>query len=230
MANKSSFFLTGANARIIINNTTVAYATDISYNVHVEHAEPRVLGRFEVETIQPLAYNVEGQLSIIKYARGLKSYLKERAPDNASDNGSGVGSLRSGSALGAVGSALGLPTTDGQFDGGADEAFVPGRFFQSKMFNIEIRQKIPIVDTGTITSETIRRLGLENLDDALVRDVVRPSDNETTIVFLRDCRFTDLGFAMTKRGVAVQTLRFKARYADDDTFIAAKSGVGQELT
>jgi len=177
MANIGSFFLTGANGKIVVNGVTIAYATDISYRVSVKHAAPRVLGRAEVETIQPLTYDVSGTLSIIRYARGLKSQIA--SPPDVSNSGNGVGSFQGG------------------IDGRADESFDPLRFLTSKMFVIEIRQKLPNIE-------------------------------ETTVVRLRDCRFEDMSFQLSKRSAATIQLTFRARYADDDTMIARQSGAGQE--
>lgn len=206
MAGKTPFFLTGGNARILLNNKTVAYATNVTYRVSVKHASPRVLGRFEVEVVQPLAYEVTGSLSIIRYGRGLQGYFSDHGPDNVDNAGNSVGSYGLSSFGGALGSALGLPTTDGQFDGSPDDAFNPSRFFQSKMFNIEIRQKLPKKDMSSVGKE------------------------ETPVAVLRDCRFEDMQFELNKRGVATLNLTFRARYADDDSFIARKSGVGQEFS
>lgn len=199
MAGQVPFFLTGANARILLNNRTVAFATDVSYSVAVKHASPHVLGRFEAEVHQPLAYDVVGSMTIIRYARGIDQYLGNKAAKDASQSGNGMGSFSRADGAGGLKKALGIPSSDGQFDGAADEALNPSRFFQSKMFNIEIRQKLG------------------------------PND-ETTVVLLRDCRIENFTFELNKRGVAIQRLQFRARYADDDTFIARKSGVGQELS
>jgi len=201
VAGKQAFFLTGANGKILVNNKVIAYATDITYRISVKHGAPRVLGRFEVETIQPLTYDVAGTLSIIRYARGIQPFVN--GPDDVNQEGNGIGSLSRASGLGDDFTKLSLPSIHGQYNGGADEAFNPARFFQSKMFNIEIRQKLP--DSG----------------DGLV--------SETTVTLLRDCRFEDMIFKLSKRGVAMIDLTFRARYADDDTGLARKSGVGQEL-
>lgn len=228
MSGRVPFFLTGGNAKILLNNKTMAFATDVSYKVSVKHASPRVLGRYEVEAHIPLSYEVTGSMTIIRYARGLKEYLGNGSPTDASNKGNGMGSMKLGSALGAVGSALGLPTVEGQFDGAADEALIPQRFFQSKMFNIEIRQKIPNNLGGNLTtgiSDT-----LLSVSDLVVPNPTNPKNDETTIVLLRDCRIEDFQFELTKRGAAIQRITFRARYADDDTFIARKSGVGQELS
>jgi hypothetical protein len=233
MAGKVPFFLTGANARILLNNKTMAYATDVSYRVSVKHASPRVLGRFEVEVHQPLAYDVTGTLTVIRYARGLKDYYKAGAPQGVNNAGNGIGSMGLSSFGGMVGSALGLPSADGQWDGKADEAFNPSRFFQSKMFNIEIRQKVVDIpankpDLSTIGAKVSNFF--TQLDDAILSDPTNPAGDETSVVLLRDCRMEEMSFSLNKRGVATQTFTFRARYVDDDTFIARKSGVGQELS
>lgn len=234
MSGRTPFFLTGANARILLNNKSVAFATDVSFRIVVKHASPRVLGRYEVEVHEPLSYDVSGSFTVIRYARGLKSYLGGNTPNDTTNKGNGIGSFGLASFGGPVGSALGLPTSDGQWDGKADEAFDPSRFFQSKMFDIEIRQKVPIIlDTGT--GGTGGLMGITKsffaaLDDVLKSDVTTPTNAETTVMLLRDCRIEEADFKLSKRGVATQTFIFKARYADDDTQLARKSGVGQELS
>lgn len=197
MAGKTPFFLTGGSARILLNNKAVAYATDVSYRISVKHAAPRVLGRFEVEVVQPLSYEVSGTLSIIRYGRGLKDHFAERAPDSVSNEGNSIGSYSLSSDIARQ--ALGL-TTNGLSDGATNENFDPSRMFQSKMFNIEIRQRVP------------------------------GEKNDVPVVVIRDCRFEDLQFNLNKRGVATLSMTFIARYVDDDTFIARKSGSGQEFS
>jgi hypothetical protein len=150
MAGKTPFFLTGGNARILVNNRTVAYAANVTYRISVKNAAPRVLGRAEVEAIQPLTYDVTGSLSIIRYGRGLQSYFGNGAPQGVDNKGNSMGSYGLSSVGGVIGGALGLPNKDGQFDGSPNEAFDPSRFFQSKMFNIEIRQKLPDSETPAV--------------------------------------------------------------------------------
>ena len=241
MAGKTPFFLTGSNARILLNNKTVAYATNISYRISVKHATPRVLGRAEVEVIQPLTYDVMGTLSIIRYGRGLQSFFAESAPNSVNNLGNSIGSYSSASSNGAIGAALGIPTPDGQWDGRADESFNPSKFFQSKMFNIEIRQtgltgantgnnKIipePPQDFGTHTSAILK---FKKIAQATNSKVHTKPENEIPVVVIRDCRFEDMSFELNKKGVATINLTFRARYVDDDTMIARKSGVGQELS
>ena len=236
MANKTPFFLTGANAKIRLNGRTVAFATDISYNIKVDHAAPRVLGRFEVETHQPLTYEVSGSFTIIRYAKDIADLLG--APDDVSTRGNGIGaySLHSG-VDGTVGGALGLPAASGQFDGRANDSFVPSRMFQSKMFDIEIFQKVPGAspdnDLGTAIGNffsnplgTLARAANGNVLEALSNG----PDGLCQVAKLEDCRITGSSFTLSKKAVARQRFDFVCRYAHEDTFFARKSGVGQELS
>jgi len=227
------FFLTGANAKIILNNKTVAYCTNINYRVSVKHATPRVLGRFEVETIQPLSYDVSGTMTLIRYAAGIKEFFeaeKVGAPSAVSASGNGLGSYGP-SGLAGIAASLGIPNADSQFDGAVDENLIPGRLFQSKLFNIEIRQSVPQLTKNKTNSS------LQPTEQQVVSTISRAVTgansngiNETTVVLLRGCRIEDYSFSLDRRSVATVTLSFRARYADDDSAIARKSGVGQELS
>lgn len=230
MSGKLPFFLTGANAKILLNNKTVAFCTDVSYKIMVKHASPRVLGRFEVEVHQPVSYDVTGTLTIIRYGRGLQAFFAGHQPDDVNNAGNGIGSFGLSNFGGQVGSALGLPDASGQFDGKAYEAFNPSRFFQSKMFNIEIRQKIPQAapPPNDLISQGKQLIG--NINDVLSKNLTNPKPDETPVVLIRDCRMEEMSFTLNKRGAAIHTFSFKARYVDDDTYIARASGVGQELS
>jgi len=222
------FFLTGANAKILLNNKTVAYCTNVSYKVTVRHATPRVLGRFEVETIQPLSYDVVGTMTLIRYAAGLKDFFGGRhidTPAAINQAGNGLGSFGPSGIDGVVAS-LGIPDSNLPFDGAPDENLVPGRLFQSKLFNIEIRQKLPPQETKQFGSLRSRDI----IDNVQAGGAGANATSETTVVLLRGCRVEEYSFTLDRRSVATVTLSFKARYADDDSAIARKSGVGQELS
>jgi len=230
MASQKSFFFTGANAKIKLNGRTVAFATDISYRIIVRHGSPRVLGRFEVEAHVPLSYDVEGSFSIIKYASNLAD--KMISPKANSIKGSGIGSYGLHSGIdGAIGGALGLPHPNGQFDGKADEAFIPSRMFQAKAFEIEIIQKVP-VDSGNTGVADIAGAFFSNPLGTVTSggSNLTPPEGECVLAKLEGCRITEGDFKLNKRSVATQTFTFKAQYAHEDTFIARKSGVGQELS
>lgn len=228
MSGKLPFFLTGANAKILLNGKAVAFATDVSYRVTVQHASPRLLGKYEVEEHQPLAYDVSGSMTMIRYARGIDAFFASRGADSATTKGNGIGSFGEDGGILGIQKALGLPNGAGQFDGNADENLNPGRMFQSKSFDIEIRQILP--ESHTTKGFGVNALSIEALDRALGPVTTRPNKNETTVILLRGCRITEMGFTLNKKGVATQQLAFLAQYADDDTMIAKTSGVGQELS
>jgi len=46
---------------------------------------------------------------------------------------------------------------------------------------------------------------------------------------LRSCRITGSDFRLTRRGLAMQTFTFQACYADEDSFNAGTSGLGQQF-
>ena len=198
------FFLTGANAKIIVNNLTMAFATDISYSVEVRHASPRVLGMYEAQEIQPLMYAVRGSFSIIRYIRGQKKISEEMtgaAPDAVHDDGNGIGKWSS-SGGGFIENTVGSPFNTGA-DGRAHQNLDPGKLNHAMMFDIEILQK----------NEEFNENG----------------DPFCRVARLRNCRITGANFKLGKRTVATQSFTFEAMYMDDDSFIASLSGIGQHL-
>lgn len=232
MANKKPFFLTGANAKIKLNGKTIAFATDISYNIQVRHVSPRVLGRFEVEDHQPVTYDVSGSFSIIRYIKGVAETLGSSSPIGTSGSGNGIGAFGAQGIGGAIGNAIGLPNTSGQADGRANEAFVPSRMMQSRTFDIEIFQKVPGAKSS---GEDVLGNFFSNPLGSLVAAVngnfepLVGSNGDCQIALLENCRLTSSQFTLSNKNVARQSFSFVCKYAHEDTFIARKSGVGQEL-
>jgi hypothetical protein len=146
MANKVPFFLTGGNAVIRVNNYTVAFATDVSFSTKIRQQSPRVLSKYEVETHVPLAYDVAGQFSVIRYARGFNSALGGKATSDTSDSGNGLGSL----GITTIGGTLQKADTLQ----GALSIFKTGD--QDVPFDIEVQQKH--VSSGTPDVLTFFRL------------------------------------------------------------------------
>lgn len=228
MAGLTPFFLTGANAKILLNNKTLAFATDMSYTITVRHASPRLLGKYEVETHMPLTYDVTGSFTIIRYARGLMKYLGGNVPQGVSNEGSGVGSWGMDSR-GSLKAKLGLPDSSGNFDGRADEAFNPSRLFQSMTFTIEIRQKIPDQAAGLRRGEWNSMVALNDQKGSIFQST-KTEAGETTIALIRGCRIEEGQFVVGKHGIATQRFTFKATMVDDDTYTARRSGAGQEFS
>lgn len=190
MAGVGPFFLTGANAKIKVNGTTLAYCTNLSYSVKVEHATPTVLGMFEASSVEPLGYKVTGAFSIVRY-------IADVVEDNAAEQlDSPFGTNNKGNGIGNWGTDNISIANLG--DGRAYENLIPKRLDKATTFDIEVFQKLKGKNTG--------------------------------VAKIRDVRITQSDFALTKKAAATQTFNFTALYADEDSFIADFSGLGQQYT
>ena len=147
MAGQQTFFLTGANAKIIINHRTIAFCTNISYSVMVNHAAPVLLGMYESSSVEPLSYAVTGSFSIIRYVAGIKSKTDGNLNGiEVQDVGNGVG------AWGPKGIAdrlkAGIKIDQSKADGKVYESLNPKKLEKATGFDIEIHQKY---DNGSDT-------------------------------------------------------------------------------
>ena len=240
MAGQAPFFLTGASAKIKLNNITLAFCTDISYTIDVVHKKPRVLGMYEPVSIEPMSYNVSGSFSVVRYVGGvdgiLKQFGQQSAPSVSDKGGNGIGrwsNIKQGDTPGFI-QSLDPTTSEGSkltkikqgdtpgfiqsldpttSEGRPDESFNPAALFVGRFFDIEIWQKVQ-VPNGKITTTTGQTAGQHELYPAAK---------------LRKCRIVRSRFTLNKRGVAMQVFDFEATYADEDSFIAKTSGVGQHL-
>lgn len=204
MAGLKSFFLTGANAKIKLNDVTLAFATDISYSIDVKHVAPKVCGQYEANTLEPLAYEVTGSFSIIRYIKDLKNVrVNEGAavPYGVNDSGNGLGSWikKTGGIFGSE--VIGDIKKIGGNNGRADANMDPSTFHNGRFFDIEIFQKLNPTASGTV--ETCK------------------------VAKLRDCRITRSDFTLRKNAPAIQKFNFRALYVDEDSFRALASGNNQ---
>jgi hypothetical protein len=119
MAGIKPSFVTGANAKIKAGDLTIAYAQDVSYNVTVTTIPIETMGRYEVVSNEPVAYFVDGTLSVIRYtdvAAGL---------DGTAATGNGVGNWKFNNPQGAD----------------ASQHFNPAEMLASQTWDLEIFQK-----------------------------------------------------------------------------------------
>jgi hypothetical protein len=120
MAGKTPSFITGATAKIKVGNLTMAYAQDVSYNTTVTTIPIETMGRYEVVSNEPVAYFVDGSLSIIRYT-------KEASQMNGTaQNGNSVEQMVNNTGSGGV----------------AGDGFDPARMIASETFDLEIFQKL----------------------------------------------------------------------------------------
>lgn len=120
MSGKTPSFITGATAKIKIGNLTMAYAQDLSYNTTVTTIPVETMGRYEVVSNEPVAYFVDGTLSIVRYTK------EASAMNGAAANGNSVEQWNNAAGTG----------------GNAGDGFDPARMIASETFDVEVFQKL----------------------------------------------------------------------------------------
>lgn len=131
MAGKTPSFITGATAKIKVGALTMAYAQDVSYNTAVTTIPIETMGRYEVVSNEPVAYFVDGTLSIIRYTK------EASAMNGAAANGNSVEQWNNAAGSG----------------GTAGDGFDPARLIASETFDLEVFQK-----TATGGTESVGKL------------------------------------------------------------------------
>ncbi len=84
MAGKKPAFITGANAKIFIDDILIAYATDVSYNIDAVTIPVEVMGRYEVLSNEPIAYGINGTFTVVRYTKAAKA---RAGADGAAESG-----------------------------------------------------------------------------------------------------------------------------------------------
>lgn len=124
MAGLTPSFITGANAKIKFDAITVAYASSVSYTISVATVPVETIGVFEVRAHEPVAYMVEGTLSIVRYTSFAGGATAGASPNQTS--------VAAGNGLSQMNQANG---------GNAFSHFDPTTLIGSKTFDLEIFQK-----------------------------------------------------------------------------------------
>lgn len=119
MSGQVPSFLTGANAKVKIGSITIAYAQDVSYRVNISTIPVEAMGRYEVISNEPIAYNVEGSLSIIRYTAAAGA----AGAAGAAAKGNGIGNWKTNN------------------DQNGDAQFNPKDLLISKTFDLQVFQK-----------------------------------------------------------------------------------------
>ncbi len=114
-------FITGANAKIKVGGITIGYAQDVSFNTTVTTIPIETMGRYEVVSNEPVAYFVDGTLSVIRYTK----IAQQNGMDGAAAGGNGLGNWV-------------LRDIDNQT---AETGINPNTILASQSFNLEVFQK-----------------------------------------------------------------------------------------
>lgn len=155
MAGIRPTFITGANAKVRVNDKTLAYCTDLSYSVQIITQTPKVLGMYEGSSVEPLGYSVSGSFSIIRYAKDVKSNTGGKSPDGLASNDAGNGIGNWGGVWGGTAGDF-LSRNGIGNDGRANEALDPSRFQNGVTFDIQVYQKTPSGDIGVANIRNVR--------------------------------------------------------------------------
>lgn len=122
MSFKPTFFA-GARAKITVDSTVLAFATNISWNVDVSHVPVDVCGAYETIAYEPTGYKVSGALTVIRYTSNPNL---NSTPGNATQGNT----ASNGNSIFTVGSAT-----------GAKAAFNPGNILLSSTFTVKVDDK-----------------------------------------------------------------------------------------
>jgi hypothetical protein len=128
MAGKTPSFITGATAKIKLGSLTMAYAQDVSYNTTVTTIPIETMGRYEVVSNEPVAYFVDGSLSIIRYTKEASEM------QGTASQGNSIEQWQNTAGSGGV----------------AGDGFDPSRMIASETFDIEVFQKIASGGTESV--------------------------------------------------------------------------------
>lgn len=166
MAGIRPTFITGANAKVRVNDKTLAFCTDLSYSVQVLTQTPKVLGMYEGSSVEPLGYTVSGSFSVVRYAKDVKSAVQGgKNPNGLAGNDAGNGIGNWGAAWGN-GAGDFLARNGVGNDGRANEALDPSKFQNGVTFDIQVYQKTP---TGDIGVANIRNVRITQADFSLTK-------------------------------------------------------------
>jgi hypothetical protein len=141
------FFLTGANAKIKVNNVTLAYCTNLSYSVQVNHATPRVLGMYEPTSIEPLSYLVTGSFTVVRYIAEAKDHVGGAVPHGVDEGGNGIGNWGPDGLSKRLAAGFNLKAPDGR----VYDNLNPSKLEKATGFEIYVYQKLASGDLQSVT-------------------------------------------------------------------------------
>jgi hypothetical protein len=198
MAGVIPSFITGANAKIKIDDLTMAFAQDVSYSITVGTIPIRSMGRLEVAAHEPVSYMVQGTLTIVRYTKSAGTaqvdlYKLASVDDDANPNTPNVvRSVKTGEKKkliqGASSNGNSVNRWNSSSAGNIGDQFDPSKILSSLTFDLEIFSKI---DNGG-------------------------SVNSQSIIKIRDCRLTSKSGSLNKRGLMLDQFTFNAILVDND--------------
>jgi len=204
---------------------------------------------YETQGLVPLADDVTGSFTVIRYVKDAVN-TAGGGPDGAQNSGNGIGNwTKAIQHQDGYGVPFGTPFGAGSDEGNAHRSFVPRLLNTGHHFDIEIRQFVPVMNPPTAPGgglpnwDTLKHsnthaareaISIQRATDAFNRNINRIAGDEGIpigqcgVAKLKKCRINSANFSLNRKTVAVQTFQFMARYVDEDSFVAAQSGIGQD--
>jgi len=199
MASVVPSFITGANAKIKVGSLTLAFASDVSYEIRVSFSPVRAMGMLEVAAYEPMSYTVSGSFSVVRYTKDAASadiiVTSLIDDDDDSRTPAKVKTSISGKVVpGTNSSGNSIHQWKDKQAGDIGRHLDPGSILKSLTFDLEIFSKY--------------------------------SKNETeSILKIRDCKIVSKSGSLTKKGLMIDNFEFNAIFADNDESISV-SGTG----
>jgi hypothetical protein len=229
MAGTKPTFITGATAKIRLNGKTLAFCQNFTCSVQVLTKIPKVLGKYEGDSVEPLGYMVSGSFTVVRYAKGVKQSLGDgHYPNGLAENdaGNGVGNWGTmwGGKAGDILSRNGVGN-----DGRAHEALDPSKFSTGTTFDIQVYQKVPsgasVLSSGSVIRNVTDVLAGSQLNE---QGFANPGSTSNVdflgVLNIRKARITQADFSIEKKSPGVERFNFVALYVDGDGFVANASG------
>lgn len=216
-------FITGAAAKVRLNGKTIAFCQDFNCSIQIMTKTPKVLGKYEGDSVEPLGYTVSGGFTIVRYVKGVRKALGPgHYPNGLAENDAGNGVGNWGTSWGGTAGDF-LSRNGIGNDGRAQEALDPSKYGAGTTFDIQIYQKVT-KGAGTPSGNLLQTVTSVLAGGAHTGPGEDPRVDYLGILNIRSARITQADFTISKRSAGVEQFTFVALYVDGDGFVANSSG------
>lgn len=217
MADKLPLFAAAPLCKIIISGTEIAYAVGLSVNVGINLQEIRVLGQYEVESIEPLAMMpVTGSFQVIRLltpkTRTDTTTLAASETNTLVRTAGEIKDVKGLSKDAVIESSVPSDNGSGALTGSSELAkhLDPRTILLSTSFDIIIKMKTPSVKVkvGDVESWT--------------------EGSHTTFMVIKDCRLSGASASISPGALLTESVEFQGllavRYKGEESVIES-SGI-----
>jgi len=128
MAGKIASFASGSNLAIVIGDTVMAFATNLSWSDDVSHTAVGGIGAYDYQALEPLQYIARGSLTLTRYGSEAWNAIDSNGKTTPDRTVAGI-----------------FPTTKGNGGDGNSMLrgphFNPSKLLLSRTFNIDVYER-----------------------------------------------------------------------------------------